>query len=357
MLIPTTIALFAASQVSAMDAQKASGLVQFTGRWHWENGIGHAQWPSTRIRIQYRGRFLRIGLSDSAPGGKHENGGENSNFLRFTVNGKEHAPLTLKPGLNTYTLVQSEKVADWNIELSKRTESFVGIVGFHNLEFDVEGKFTKPRAKPRLDFYGDSDSTGYGVETNVKEEHFSPQTENSEIAFARVAADTLGFDLNLMGASGWGIYRGYGGETELSMFRVHRRALIDRAETETKSKEQPAAIMVMLGDNDYSKGEPGPEFDKTYLALVKELRQDSPKAPIFLCIGTSMRDEDSKQPRTRVREVIRSIQKQVKNIHEVEITPYDGDKEGYGADWHTSRVGHQRIGKEMATAIRKVVKT
>ena len=50
----------------------------------------------------------------------------------------------------------------------------------------------------------------------------------------------------------------------------------------------PEAVVINLGTNDFSTGDPGPEFQTIYLKFVTDLRGHYPSARFFLAVGTML---------------------------------------------------------------------
>jgi hypothetical protein len=335
--------------------------VRCVGRWDLSNPVAGCQWPSCGLEFRFEGSKLQIILEDTALGEPHPVSGFQSNYIDVVVEGMPRRSLRLEPGVHRYTIVDESKPSDRGVMIWKRTESFVGVLKWHGLGLDPSGRIsTSPAPSKRMDFYGDSDSCGYGVEVHDRNIHFSPESENAEKAFPVEAIKILGFDLHLIAASGWGIGRGYGGESEYSIPKVANRIFIDDATSVAKSPP-PDVIVIQLGSNDFEMGDPGDAFDNDYLDFVRKLHHDARNARIFLCVGASMLDVPQKQVRTRITSVIDRIIVAVhlesgRNdlVHRIDIQPYL-EEEGYGADWHTSEKAHKRIGREIATAIRNAL--
>jgi hypothetical protein len=331
--------------------------VRLVGRWDVGESQARCQWPATGLELRFEGKQLSIALEDSGSGEPHAVEGFQSNYLDVIVEGMPRRVLRLEPGVTSYPIVDAPSGFSGMVLLFKRTESNVGAIGWHGFQSDPSGRLAAlPTPPARIDFYGDSDACGYGVEAKDEQVPYCPATENAEKSFAVQAMLRLGYDLHLIAASGWGIARGYGGESELAIPRVARRVFIDEPTPEADRKTPPDVIVVCLGDNDFHQGDPGQAFDDAYHAFVKMLHDDAPRAKIFLCVGTSMSDQPEKPNRTRLTQTIDSIAAAINPargtavVHRIDIKPYDS-AEGYGADWHTSAAGHQRIGSEIASAI------
>jgi hypothetical protein len=335
--------------------------IRLVGRWQLGASKATCQWPSTGMEFRFNGKLLEITLEDSAPGTKHEVTGFQSNYVDIAVEGKPRVALRLEPGVKTYRVIDESESRNRLVMVWKRTESSVGKVSFHGVAMDAQASIIRtPLPKGLMDFYGNSDACGYGVEVSDRNQHFAPATENAEKAFAVVAIKKLGFDVRLIAASGWGISRGYGGEKELSIPLVANRVFIEDADLKCDNVPPADVIVVMLGDNDFHLGDPGTDFDQAYERFAMTLHKRTPNAKMLLCIGTSLKDEPNKPERTRVTQAIESIVSKLNSgrpaliAYKLEISPYR-EEEGYGADWHTSEKAHERIGNEIAEAVSKAL--
>ncbi|MCG9894581.1 MAG: GDSL-type esterase/lipase family protein [Fimbriimonadaceae bacterium] len=328
-------------------------LIEMRGPWQWEGPVGRFQWPSSGFSLRFGRGSAVLTFRDEAPGGAHPIRGANQNHLWIRVDEGPWRTHPLAAGL-TEIRVSSRRTVGL-VEVRKRTESFMGAVQW----LGVSARRVLPplgRRRLTLDFYGDSDACGYGVDDRRKEDRFAPISQNSELSFAGRAADALGLNLNLIAASGWGVMRGFGGEPDSAIPRVADRTLWDRLAGPKDRRTRPDLVVVMLGDNDFNQGDPGPEFDAAYLAFARRLVERHPGTPLVLCVGTSMTDTPEKQARTRVGAVIDSIRAELGlNLHRFDFPPYQPDAWGFGADWHTSEAGHEVLGRALTDFLRPLL--
>lgn len=298
------------------------------------------QWPSSGFDVRFKGASLVLDIDDSASGEAHAAGGPQSNSIEVRIDGGPSRKVTLSPGRNRLILAEGLAAGPHIAFIRKRTESHVGVITLHGLDAPG-GSIEKPSPPSRrLTLYGDSNSCGYGAEAPSRDIKYSPATQNSEAAFPALAARSLGLELNLIAASGWGIMRGYGGDSASAIPRVWRRVLIDQELPEATGPE-PACIMVVLGDNDFAQGDPGPQFDEAYLTFTKGLRARHPNSPIILCTSSFMQGTG---PNRRVGDAIDFVVKELKDpkITRFNLPAYQ-ESWGFGADWHISLEGHRRI--------------
>jgi lysophospholipase L1-like esterase len=320
------------------------------GPWLWVEDGGRFQWPSAGLTLRFSGPALHLRFDDEAPGGAHSVAGENSNSLAIRVNGGEWKRHDLTPEPVEITIPGPGGEA--TVDIRKRTEGSVGAVRWTAVGVAPGGRLlAPPKALPELHVYGDSNSCGYGVEAAGREVRYSPSTQNSEAAFAALAAEKLGLELSLVAASGWGVMRGYGGEEQFNIPRVAGRALLRDEENQPGLRRKPSVIAVVLGSNDFAQGDPGPRFDDAYLAFARRLAAEHPGVPMLLCISASMSDSPQKKTRTRVGEVIdRAVSALGGQAKRFDFPRYSPDW-GWGADWHFSAKGQAELAELFADAV------
>lgn len=293
--------------------------------------------------VRFSGSHLTADIEDSASDEASPNGGTISNSIEVRVDGGPGRAITLKPGRSLIKLADGLKKGLHIVSVSKRTESHVGVISLHGLE--APGGIQNPPAKGRrLTVFGDSNSCGYGAEAASREVRYSPSTQNSEAAFPAITARALGLELNLIAASGWGIMRGYGGDKAHSIPSVWDRVYLDKAAPSAGGPES-AAVLVILGDNDFAQGDPGPDFESAYLAFVKQIRKKNRSCPVLLCTSSFMQGGG---PKKKVGETIDRVIATLKDpqIFRVNLPAYQ-EAWGYGADWHISLGGHRRVAEPL----------
>ncbi len=328
----------------------AADAADLRGPWLWGEDGGRFQWPSTGFALKFSGSEIHLRFDDEASGSPHAVAGANSNSLLVRVNGGEWRQFTLPP--EPMELKMEGGAAENLVEVRKRTEGSIGAVRWTAVGLPPGAKLLPPpEPRPELHVYGDSNSCGYGVEAASQSVRFSPSTQNSEAAFASLAADELGMGLSLIAASGWGVMRGYGGEERSNIPRVARRALLSDEGDRPGLRRQPDAIAVVLGSNDFAQGDPGPKFDAAYLAFAQRLAAQHPGVPMLLCVSASMGDSAEKKTRTRVGQVIdQAVAALGGQARRFDFQRYDPSW-GWGADWHFSARGQAELAKPFTQAL------
>jgi hypothetical protein len=161
-----------------------------------------------------------------------------------------------------------------------------------------EGTLGTPPAAPGrlLEIVGDSISAGFG---NLgSEEHpnygpdpdggceFSTETQSAYLTYGAMAARQVGADASIVALSGWGAYRDNTNSKFGTLSKVYENTLGVRSMPLWTFGQQADAVVINLGTNDFSAGDPGQaEFEGAYTALLRTIRAKYPDAFIFCMIG------------------------------------------------------------------------
>lgn len=241
--------------------------------------------------------------------------------------------------------------------LSKRTGPNFGAVTLLGLRFDGAASLGEPLPAPerRIEFVGDSLTNAYGTEGPGKTCKALAPYENSSTSWARLCADALGADAQLLAYSGYGLVRNYGAAGTSSADPVPsyypRQLLGEPQPLWDRSAFKPDLSVVFLGTNDYSTPpHPSPAaFDDAYAAFLDELRKDRPGLKILLCYP-----DDGKELSERVKNVVES-QQLIGHWVEGLGLPQPSDPE-FACDWHPKPVVHRRWAELAEAKIRKILK-
>jgi len=195
------------------------------------------------------------------------------------------------------------------IMIQKRTEPLVGAGHFMGFLLDRGMRLMSPPKRPdrRIEFIGNSITSGYGIEADTSARHFHPETEDACLSFASITARELHADYSLISYSGRGVVRNYGDSDKVSQYPMP--ALYDRTCCFDSSKKWdfrswiPQAVVINLGTNDFST-HPYPDsavFVDAYIRLIDRLRSLYPGVTIFCCSGPMIGERSMGY----VREIVR----------------------------------------------------
>src|SRR5262249_14033900 len=138
---------------------------------------------------------------------------------------------------------------------------------------------------------------------------FSLDTEDHYQSYGAVTARALDADLISVSWSGIGMYRNNGGSGD-TMPTIYGQAPPAPASPTTNwdfKQWTPELVLINLGTNDYSSGDPGAVFTTTYVTFVQRVRQNHPNAYIMLLLGTMLSGSELTSARKRLNDVVTMV--------------------------------------------------
>jgi lysophospholipase L1-like esterase len=195
-------------------------------------------------------------------------------------------------GDNTYTLASGLTDAEHTVEFYRRTEASQGttvVRGIQAQEGDAgTGQMLAPPAAHSriVEVVGDSITCGYGDE-GVNPCSWSPDTENSYLAYGSILARDLGAELFTVAWSGEGVYYNYNGVRTLPMPTLYDYSNPGDRTHPWSFVPQANLVIINLGTNDYSTGNDPTtdQFVTAYQALLEHIRSKYPAAYILCTMG------------------------------------------------------------------------
>lgn len=286
----------------------------------------------------------------------------------------------VQDGARLYTFFESPEPETHTLRVVKRSENTKGRVCIRSLE--VEGDLLPPKVRPgktRLEFIGDSITCGYGNETD-ETGLFKTALENGFRTYSAVTAALLNAEYHSICISGIPLCNSYDEDFTISLpefsdFRPTRRAMedyyayTDRFQQEMSgvasgfeewdfTRFQPDAIVVNLGTNDSfrvkaSGNDPQEErhFEQRYKEFLHQLRRLNGLGPVIACTLGSM-------DYYLYDNILRAVDAYKAETGDDRIFCYKFGAlflwgEGIGALDHPSIKTHERMGKELAEALKK----
>ena len=139
-----------------------------------------------------------------------------------------------------------------------------------------------PACNCRLEFVGDSITSGEGLVGAREETDWIPALFSASGAWARQAADLLNADFCMVSQSGWGVCSGWDGDL--------RHALpIWYEETAPLRPKEADAVIINLGTNDAAAIQSGfiskEQFEEAALRFLELLRKNHPRAKLVWAYG------------------------------------------------------------------------
>lgn len=285
--------------VSAASAQKfvsaTSKSIGYSGRIGFHNDeTVSIYWPGSGAKIRFYGTGATAILKDEHPSLNH--------FL-IIIDGKKDSAFKIKLDTlkQTYSLAHNLPLSEHTIELFKLTDASAAtlVYGFQ-LEGDAKLLKMPLKCKRKIEFYGNSITSGLGVDVPInKPDNGNPEFFNNYQAFGAITARHFGAQYNCISKSGIGI--------TISWFPQIMPEIYDRINPDDSTskwdfkKYQPDIIVVDLFQNDsWLVNEPnhpqfkarfgttkptGEFFIKAYANFINTLRNKYPKAKIICCLG------------------------------------------------------------------------
>lgn len=311
--------------------------LHFYGRWDTMHAAG---WPGSTIAARFTGSELRATFRETG-----------DDWLEITVDGTRATPLHLANGTQTSTVVTGLAPGDHDVEIVKRTESFVGTTRFDG--FASATLVPTERATKLVEFIGDSITAGYGA-LGANPCGFTNATEAESRAWGALAAHDLGAAHLAIAYSGIGMYRNCcGGGTTPNMDTMpvkYGRMFADQAGTTWDFSAVPDVIVIGLGTNDWSGGDPGASYEIAYEAFIAEVvRVRAPDAPILLATSSMMTGTGRTQMRARLDAIAAHFADPTITV--VDIAEQQ-QADGLGCDYHPSEATQRKMATQIVPAIR-----
>jgi lysophospholipase L1-like esterase len=320
--------------------------VEYSGRIDFSDAKApRFDWPGVSLELNFENSSsCSVLLND-----------EGRNDFNIIVDGRQTGILTAKKGEKEYLLSEGLTLKKHTVLLTKRTEGYDGITVFKGFILDSAAKAVAGEKKKRIkmEFIGDSLTVGYGVEGKGIKCGSERTYKNNYLAFSAVAARELDADFNIVAISGRGVVRNYGEKTAISpepLPLYYGRTLMNDPKAKWDFKTYtPDIVVVNLGTNDFST-EPKPEkntFIRNYLKLIGRVRENYPKASIFICVGPTQ-SEPFFECVEKMKDGIRD-----KKVHWVNMRPLT--EQDWGCDYHPNIKAAARMAGELVKQVKKVM--
>ncbi len=308
--------------------------IHFYGRWTTMS----AGWPGSAFAARFSGTQLQAKLADTG-----------NEWIEVTVDDVVRAPIALTSGSQTVTLVSGLAPGEHDVVVSKRTESFFGTLRFEG--FEGATIIPTPRATRLIEFIGDSITAGYGV-LGALPCAFNQATEAESRAWGAIAAHDLGAAHTAIAYSGIGMVRNNGGSTTNTMPVRYGRAFADAAMPAWAWSYTPDVVVIGVGTNDFSGGDPGMAYVDAYAAFITDaVRAHAPGVPVLLATSSMVGGTARTQLRASLDAVVARLGDPT--IRVVDI-PEQLAADGYGCDSHPNETTARKMATALVPAIRAV---
>lgn len=321
-------------------------------------------YPTSSISAKFFGTELSVYLTDYGEGGE-----KHTNYVEVIIDKRRIKTLELKPGKHKYLISEKLPLNFHTLKLVKRTEAFVGKIGFNGTEIDDKKLYPIKRKSIRMMVIGDSWSTGYGNElflfTDI-ETGFHAKNQDASECWGTMVAQHYKASVHNISCSSVGVMQNEHGDTSATMVdKLNRIHPYDSTSKWNHDDYQPHVIYVFLGYHDFVAEEEHPKKFKVdsaqyitrYFNFIRKLLELYPNAVILCMEGGS---KDNFRPyglkqKTRWREYTRTVVDFFSSISEpvffYEVTnpiKYPGSmRHPWGEDWNPSKPIHMRIAYEV----------
>ena len=272
---------FASVMVGADNPQ-----LQYTGRIDFaDRARPMLSWPGTSVEGNFTGSSLAVKLDDQL--GK--------NFFNVFIDGK---PVVIEAakGSKTYPVASGLAPGAHRFLITKRTEGEEGGTFFGGLELADGGKLLAPppRKQRRIEFFGDSITSGMGNESPDDGPDHLLKDKNNYMSYASITARALDAEAHITSQSGIGVM--------ISWFPFTMPDFYDQlsavGNNDTKwdfSSWTPDVVVINLFQNDRwlidreKRLSPMPDDAQriaAYRTFVQKIRALYPKAYIVCALGS-----------------------------------------------------------------------
>ena len=319
--------------------------IKYIGRFDFTNTKQpRFDWPAASIEVRFTGTAVSLLLEDT------------SNWYNVYLDDRSFVLPTIY-GQDEYLLAANLEAGNHRLRLTKRTEAGVGLGSFNGIKIPSDTQLLDPypEAERKIEFIGDSITTGYGSEGNTATCDFSARTQNVEQTYAAQTARELGAEAMITAKSGIGAVRNYADANFTSsetMIDLYGRSIAKESQTIWDfSRWQPDVVVVNLGTNDFSTTPHPPQetFIAGYTDFLRTIRNNYPQAHIFAIAGPIMQPPANDYIQGAVSRMNDS------KIHFVLIENTLSYETDYGCDWHPNETGQGKIAVQLIPAIRTIM--
>ena len=317
--------------------------IHFIGRFDTSDAAGPKfEWSASAVVARFTGTGIDVKLSDGG-----------NDLFEVVIDGTTSV-LTATSGTQSYPLASGLAAGTHDVVLYRRTEAFFGTTQF--LGFTVTGGALVPTPVPyahTIELVGDSITCGYGDEGAGPSCSFTNTTENEWLSYGALAARALNAAQITVAWSGKGIYRNYGGDTSELMPVLWDRTLPTDASSAWGFKSYvPDVVVIDLGTNDFSSGDPGTPFQDAWVSFLTKVRGKYPSAFVFAAVGPMLSGTSYTQDKTYIQAAIDARKSAGDTKLGLVELPTQDPADGLGCDYHPSLKTHQKMADVLTATIK-----
>ena len=265
--------------------------LRYMGRIGHGSGASIMYWSGSSVTMNFKGTSVKAVLKDE----------KGDNYYYVIVDSNNITKLKADSGKRDYELVSGLPDANHTIQLYKLTEISKGKTWFYGFEINHNGHILEPPPVPlrKIEFYGNSITSGYSLEDSVGDSRES-KFYNNYYSYAAITARHYGAEFHCISRSGIGIMVSWSPEIMPEIYDH-----LDPYDANSKwdfSQFTPSIVVINLFQNDYwllNK----PEFPQykirfgsnppnergiidAYKKFVSSIRDKYPNASIICTLGS-----------------------------------------------------------------------
>lgn len=336
--------------------------VKLIGRYYQtEEGITWLTYSGSAIEFYATGNYIELNLAGD------DNILQDYDFRpRYGIYLDDKLLIDTKMNDYEFTLqfkISNDELSQSKIKIMLLSENQNGGVGIKNIKVNScyqKVKKISPTGKKqlRIEFIGDSITCAYGVDAPDQSYTFTTTTENFSKSYAYLVAQILEADYSVMALSGHGIVSGFSGGDKWAegliplYYGKNSRNVQYPGFWDFKSHENDF-IVINLGTNDANyvnakREERANEFVQEYANFLQMVREANPLSFIICTLGTL----NPLNMYPLVEEAVKLFGDEKVYVFE---SPVQDMNDGLGADWHPSKITHEKLALLVSEKIKEVL--
>ena len=297
------------------------------------------------IKGRFRGTSLSVTLF-SEPTVKGRNA-----YIRFTLDG---ARRRIRLPVGEKVLCFCLPAGEHTFEIIKLNESESNSLALSSAVTDGVFLPVTEEKQLKIEFIGDSITTGFGVRAKRADEEYTTATQDVTFAYSYLTARALNAEMEVSAASGWGMYKSKYAENALPDF--YENIDLTRNREKYDFSYRPDVIVLALGTNDfaYLADLAGEKREKEYAALKRKsvsfTRKLLKRAPVVWVYGFSGSESQAGLP-AFVEEIWRLVDSQ--NFYTLQVK--DSHSLNDICAGHPGKKVHRLASRRLTQLIRTIV--
>ena len=306
-------------------------------------------WSGTGVSFASQAEELHFLLSDHSIG-RDDYGQEMQGRYAVLLDGNLYTVLEGKQGKERYSLYGLPP-GKKEVKLLRLNEAMVSFTVFKGIYADRPLVETGKKNSLRLEFIGNSITTGYGNAPDSTPCHFSPQTQNFLQSYVSMLATELNAEMSAVAWSGRGLARNYDKTETGVMPELYAYAVPYKEKMKWESDSwQPDVVVIHLGTNDFAHEIPAEDFwVKRYLRFIDEIHIHYPLSRFFLVGGPTLKDSPAYPAYSTLKSYLNTIKEKAAakglDVEAYVIPSFEGA--GLGCDAHPAKGAHKKMAQEL----------